>query len=277
MGTREKQRLWNRLAAFGAFGASPPPLLSEDGVEGPKTRAAYVVAETQQGVTWFEKTYPSKYVIDSLANVTPKLLGMLQKKAGCMPIAWGRYLGQIRPAEITALRDLGVKLFGVDNGPVNNRSLLGTQKDGEREGAKAVANLRLLNGATDLVFLDVEGERIITPLFFVGWSRTVEQAGFRPAVYLPSYRYGLHGREQWEAIHKAIDLGAPCVATWASFYQGQTQAEVDSGSSEYFPRKYNEAAGAGPFGPNVLWQDIGNAHGGTVDFNRLNPLVNFVF
>lgn len=243
-------------------------MLTLDGQIGPASRKAFALAESRWGAEWWLRPTPApRYMIDSFGIITAKLLEKLKKDIGTFPVLAGRYLGGVQSAEVQALAAVGCSLVLVDNHPTNAHVITGSQKQGEAEGARAAtlakATRALGSNVSDLVFLDVEMEPNVSDLFYIGWAHALKSEGFRPAVYLPNF---VNWPASWHAVRKAVDLGAACEGTWSAKY-----VLPSDGSARFLRTGWDQAEAGGPFGPNLLWQYIGNAYDKSVDFSCFNP------
>lgn len=251
------------------------PMLAVDGAIGPKSREAFRVAETAWGEDWLSLPLPEvPYFVDSYGAVTPKLIELLKAEVGYMPKLWGRYLSDFEASapEVALLAEHAIPLLGIDAVPTRSRDIIGDEKAGRKHARAAVSKLQSLPNASKLVFLDVEHQPTLATDFYLGWSQTIADAGLEPCVYLPNYHYH---PDSWHTLQAAMDAGAPFRGSWVAWY-----TQTDKGAAKWIPHVWepfhsqpadHTPNGAGPFGPNLAWQCVGNAYGKVLDFSVVNP------
>lgn len=275
MNTVGLQAKFNEISSVSHWGI----IINPDGVIGPQTDYAFKFAEAKLGPNWFDTGLPpDRFWVDSYQPATREVADLIKQETGVYPVAWGRYLGSIHPAEIDLFAELGIDLVAIDNGSV--RLVCGDHVTGTHLGKQAVDRLMALtNDKTKsrlgyTIFLDIESSPNLSADFYHGWALAVCDAGAVPAVYIPNYKYH---PESWIALERAIADGAPCAGTWSAWYEHQTADQINHYSAHYFREDWHpDGEGHEMPGidiPHIARQYIGNS--GLTKNNRLVSAVDF--
>lgn len=212
------------------------------------------------------------YIVDSLALITAASLKFLEDHTGSLPVAYGRYLGEIKDSELDLLSQNNIPLIAISRrsgrvclGFAEGASDGGVDNDRWHElGERChLHNVDLLN----YVFVDVEQTPTLRADYWKGWAGKIVDG--KPAAYMPNRNFWA---SQWTAL-EAGHAEVPCAGTWVAMYDQAT-----NGRATFRDHDWNRRPKASSIVPEFAWQHTGNAVGGPilVDYSLPNPSLDWI-
>jgi hypothetical protein len=275
---------WNAIMHLDVVttpGAKPFHNLSVDGILGPKSAKAFTTMGTVQPDWLTETPPPNTCAVDSLAEVSAPLLARAQK-IGKNPVWWARYTSHtkypdvcaVSAKEVSLLKSQGIPLQAVAANAARFGLLSQSEKVGVAEAKRDIRHLETIRGLGDnvlrRVFLDVEGSSTFSRAFYKGWSRTLVEAGWEPAVYMPNKK---NHPAQWVELEAAIAAGAVCAGTWSAWYAYQTKEQIEKGTTPYMALAWEPCYAQNNPLLDCAWQCLGQCEQGMLDFTVFPPNV----